>query len=165
MNEPTAYDKVIARALKLLSVKARTVTELRQRLLERASASEVIVEQVIARLQEMGYLNDERFAVDYSHSRLQLKPLGRRRLKQELVQKQVPEQIVEQALDQVYQTTNEEDLINQAIEKRLRLRGYPTTRQAAKSLFDYLMRLGFNYELVRKKVYELSHASSLDEEE
>jgi len=155
----------MARALKLLSVKARTVAELRQRLLERASAPETVVDQVIARLQELGYLNDEQFAVDYSRSRLQLKPLGRRRLKQELVQKQVPEPIAEQTLDQVYQTTDEETLINQAIEKRLRLRGYPTTRQAAKNLFDYLMRLGFNYELVRQKVYELSHASSLDEEE
>jgi regulatory protein len=163
MNDQSDDDKVMARALKLLSVKSRTVAELRERLLERA-VSESVVEQVIARLQEWGYLNDEQFATDYSASRLQLKPLGRRRLARELEQKQVPGPIIETVLDQVYQPSDEESLIDRAIQKRLRSRGYPRHRQEAKNLFDYLMRLGFDYELVRRKVYDVSHAS-LDADE
>lgn len=163
MSSQRDYDKVMARALKLLSVKSRTVAELRERLLERA-VSEAVVDEVLARLQEWGYLNDEQFAADYSASRLQLKPLGRRRLARELEQKQVPELIIETALDQAYERADEESLIDQAIQKRLRSRGYPRHRQDAKSLFDYLVRLGFDYELVRRKVRDVSHAS-LDEDE
>lgn len=157
MSQPSDCDKVMARALKLLSVKSRTVAELRHRLLERA-ASESVVEEVIARLQQWGYLNDEQFAADYSTSRLQLKPLGRRRLARELEQKQVPEPIIESVLDQVYQSLDEESLIDRAIQKRLRSRGAPRRHQDAKTLFDYLVRLGFDYELVRRKVREVSHA-------
>jgi len=162
MNHQSDYDKVMARALKLLSVKSRTVAEMRERLLEKA-VSESVVEQVIARLQELGYLNDEQFAADYSASRLQLKPLGRRRLARELAQKRVPESIIEPVLDRVYQPADEDSLIDRAIQKRLRTRGLPRNRQQAKNLFDYLVRLGFDYELVRRKVYDVSHAP-LDEE-
>jgi regulatory protein len=133
-------------------------------LLKRTSA-EAIVDQVIARLQELGYLNDEQYAADYSRSRLQVKPLGRRRLKRELTHKQLPEPIVEHALEEAYQETDQETLITQAIEKRLRLRGRPTTRQEVKNLFDHLLRLGFDYELVRQKVSEATRTSALDEEE
>lgn len=163
MNHQSAYDRVMARAVKLLSVKSRTVAELRERLLEKASTSETVVEQVIARLQELGYLNDEQFAADYSALRLQLKPVGRRRLARELAQKRVPEPIIQTVLDGVYQPSDEETLIDRAIQKRLRSRGLPQNRQEAKSLFDYLIRLGFDYELVRRKVYDVSHAS-LDED-
>ncbi|MBI3951313.1 MAG: regulatory protein RecX [Acidobacteria bacterium] len=162
MSDQSDYDKVMARALKLLSVKARTVAELRERLLERA-VSESVVEQVIARLQELRYLNDEQFAADYSASRLRVKPLGRRRLSRELAQKKVPEPVIENALDQVYELADEETFIDQAIEKRLRTRGRPRTRQEAKNLFDHLRRLGFDYELVRRKVYDVSH-TPLDED-
>jgi regulatory protein len=119
----------------------------------------------MARLQELGYLNDEQYAADYTRSRLRMKPLGRRRLKQELKHKQVPESIAEQTLDQAYEDTSEATLIDQAIEKRLRLRGRPTSRQETKSLFDYLLRLGFSYEVVREKVRAVSRAPSLDEPE
>jgi regulatory protein len=162
MHNQAEYDKVMARALKLLSVKSRTVAELREKLLDRA-VSETLVEHVITRLKERRYLNDEQFATDYSATRLQLKPIGRRRLARELAQKKVPKPVIETTLAEAYERADEGMLIDQAIEKRLRTRGRPQTRQEAKNLFDHLLRLGFDYELVRRKVYDLSHAS-LDED-
>lgn len=157
MAPQSDYDKLMARALKLLSLKPRTVADMRQRLREKASGKEAVVQRVIDRLRELNYLNDEQFAADYSRSRLQLKPLGRRRLARELTQKKVPQPIIEAILDQVYQTSDEDLLIDRAIRKRLRRRGHPRTPQQAKNLFDYLMRLGFDYEPVRRKVYDVSH--------
>jgi regulatory protein len=143
--------RTFQRAGKLLAAKARSVAELRERLLERCS-DKAVVEIVIARLREYGYLDDERYAVSYASSKVRQSPLGRRRLEQSLAMKKVERSVAEEALDQVYAETPEEELIDRAIEKRVRLRGRPKTRAEAKSLFDHLLRQGFPFELVSEKV-------------
>ena len=76
--------------------------------------------------------------------------------------KQVPGAVANEALDLVYAETSEAELIDQAIEKRIRLRGQPKTRLEAKSLFDHLLRQGFAFELVSEKVRSLLR-TDLDE--
>jgi len=61
-----------------------------------------------------------------------------------------------EALELVYAETSEEELIDRAIEKRLRLRGQPKNRVEAKKLFDHLLRQGFPFELVSQKVRQVS---------
>ena len=117
------------------------------------------MEIVIARLREYGYLDDERYAVSYASSKVRQSPLGRRRLAQSLAMKKVERSVAEEALDQVYGETPEEELIDRAIEKRVRLRGRPKTRAEAKSLFDYLLRQGFPFELVSEKVRGVSRTN------
>jgi len=80
------------------------------------------------------------------------RPIGRRRLQQDLKMKQVPGTVADEALDMVFAETPEAELIDRAIEKRIRLRGQPKTRLEAKSLFDHLLRQGFAFELVNDKV-------------
>ena len=58
--------KTFERAIKLLAAKPRSVAELRERLLRGKNTNEEVVETVIARLREYGYLNDERFAFSYA---------------------------------------------------------------------------------------------------
>src|SRR5688572_28375545 len=75
--------RAFQRAVKLLAAKPRSVAELRDRLLERCS-NKAIVETVIARLREYGYLDDERYALGYASAKLRQQPMGRRRLQQDL---------------------------------------------------------------------------------
>ncbi len=149
--------RTFQRAGKLLAAKARSVAELRERLLERCS-DKAVVETVIARLREYGYLDDERFAVSYASSKVRQSPIGRRRLEQSLAMKKVDPAVTDDALDQVFAQTPEEELIDRAIEKRVRLRGRPKTRAEAKSLFDHLLRQGFPFELVSEKIRAVSRA-------
>lgn len=144
--------RTFQRAAKLLAAKPRSIAELRERLLERHGVSEELVDEVIARLKEYGYLDDERYAVSYASLKVKQRPIGRRRLQQDLKMKQVPGTVADEALNLVYAETPEEELIDRAIEKRLRLRGQPKTRLEAKSLFDHLLRQGFAFELVNDKV-------------
>jgi regulatory protein len=153
--------RTFQRAGKLLAAKARSVAELRERLLERCS-DKAVVEIVIARLREYGYLDDERYAVSYASSKVRQSAVGRRRLEQSLAMKKVDRAVAEEALDQVFAETPEEELLDRAIEKRVRLRGRPKTRAEAKSLFDHLLRQGFPFELVGDKVRAVSQ-TSLDE--
>jgi len=150
-----AYEKTMQRAFRLLSYKPRSKAELRGRLLEKAWAVGEIVDAVIARLEELGYLDDEQLAQALASSRLERRPLGRSRLRQDLERRKLPAETVENALEQAFTEQNEEELIERAIAKRLRIKGPPTTREESKKLFDYLVRRGFNIDLVIRKVREV----------
>ena len=156
--------RTFQRAAKLLAAKPRSIAELRERLLERQGVTDQLVDEVIARLKEYGYLDDERYAVSYASLKVKQRPIGRRRLQQELKTKQVPNAVADEALNQVYAETPEEELIDRAIEKRIRLRGQPKTRLEAKSLFDHLLRQGFAFELVSEKVRATSKTGIDDDE-
>ena len=119
-------------------------------------ATKADVDEVIARLRDYGYLDDARFAHSYASLRVQQRPIGRQRLQRDLWMKKVNKATADEALDLIFATTPEEELIDRAIAKRIRLRGKPRTRLEAKKLFDHLLRQGFNYELVSDKVRALS---------
>jgi len=149
--------RTFERAIKLLAAKPRSVAELRERLLQGKNTNEEVVETVIARLREYGYLNDERFAFGYASYKVKQKPVGRRRLERDLKFKKVDSGVANEALEMVFAETPEEQLIDQAIAKRLRIRGKPKNRLEAKSLFDHLLRQGFEFELVSEKVRSLAN--------
>jgi regulatory protein len=155
---------VFERAGKLLAAKQRSVAELRERLLEGRGATETIVDTVIDRLREYGYLDDARFAHSYASLRVQQRPVGRQRLQRDLWLKKIDKATVDAALDQVFAATPEADMIDRAIEKRVRLRGKPKNRAEARKLFDHLLRQGFAFELVGEKVRAVSR-SEVDETE
>lgn len=154
--------RTFERAVKLLAAKPRSVAELRERLLSPNGANRSVVEAVIARLREYGYLDDERFAFSYASLKVKQKPIGRRRLERDLRFKKVDGAVADEALELVYAETSEEELLDRAIERRMRLRGRPKDRKEAKSLFDHLLRQGFSFELVSEKVRAL--AGDVDEE-
>ena len=153
---------MLFRSIKLLSAKPRSVAELRERLLLGRSTNQTAVEEAISRLKEYGYLDDERYAFGYASLRVRQKPIGRSRLKRDLKFKKVEEQVAEEALNLVFGETSEDELVDRAIEKHLRVRGRPQNRAEAKKLFDHLLRQGFPFELVREKVRVVSTAD-LDE--
>ncbi len=152
MMEDKLYERTMKRAFNLLSAKPRSIAELRERLLEKPWAESEIVERVIARLQELGYLNDQQYAEQFANSRLTVKPIGKTRLRRDLQRKKLSATVINQAVENVYESHDEEALIEQAIAKRTRLRGKPTTREESKKLLDYLLRQGFGYDLAMRKV-------------
>jgi len=156
--------RTFQRAVKLLTAKPRSIAELRERLLEGKRTSEDAAEEVIARLREYGYLDDERFAFGYASLKVRQRPIGRARLERDLMFKKVNREVAGEALDLVFTETSEDELIDRAIEKRLRLRGQPKNRAEAKKLFDHLLRQGFPFELVSQKVRRVS-VLELDEAE
>jgi regulatory protein len=158
VDSEKARERTFQRAVKLLAAKPRSVEELRERLLEKQWTDETVVEAVITKLREYGYLNDEQFAFGYASFQVRQKPVGRQRLQRALALKKIDRETADEAIKQVFEETPEEHLIERAIERRLRLRGRPETRAEAKSLFDHLLRQGFSYELVIRKVRAVSDA-------
>ncbi|HYE14881.1 MAG TPA: regulatory protein RecX [Pyrinomonadaceae bacterium] len=160
LDPEKARERTLQRAVKLLAAKPRSVAELRERLLEKEWADEEAADYALMKLKEYGYLDDDRFAFGFASYRVRQKPVGRQRLARDLQTKKVSKETADAALELVYQETPEEELIERAIEKRARLRGRPKTRQETKSLYDHLLRLGFSYDLIMRKVREASSADA-----
>ncbi|HEX8194692.1 MAG TPA: regulatory protein RecX [Pyrinomonadaceae bacterium] len=159
-----ARKRTMERAIRLLAAKPRSIGELRERLLEKNWTNAEIVETVLQKLEEYKFVNDEQFAHDFAASKLRQKPVGKRRLQQSLQQKQLDKETVEHALEQVYEETPEADLVEEAIKKRIRLKGLPENRDETKKFYDYLMRQGFSYGLINDKMRAIAR-EDFDENE
>ena len=164
LDPDKARARTFQRAVKLLAAKPRSVAELRERLLEKQWTTPAVVDAVIEKLGEYGYVNDERFAFGYASFRVRQKPVGRARLARDLALKKVERETADEAIKLVFAEHSEEELIDRAIEKRVRLRGRPQTAAEGKSLFDHLLRLGFAYDLVIGKVRALPASVDADED-
>jgi len=107
-------------ALKLLGGRAHSTGELREKLRRRA-ARMTDVDDVLVRLKDHGYLNDQRFAENFAASRLANDRFGKTRVVQDLRQRRVAPALAERAVCQVYQDVNEEALIEEWIRRKYRL--------------------------------------------
>ncbi len=157
-------ERTMNRAVKLLAAKPRSVRELRERLLEKLWTDAEIVDRVIEKLKEYKYLDDEQYARDLAASKLRQKPQGKRRLQQTMSQKKLDKETVEAAIADAFEKLPEEELIDQAIAKRVRLKGKPETREDTKKFYDQLFRQGFGFDLIREKISSLAK-ERFDEDE
>lgn len=147
-----ARTRTMNRAVKLLAAKPRSVGQLRERLLEKHWTNPEIVDSVIEKLKEYRYLDDGQFAADLASSKLRQRPQGKRRLQQAMSRKHLSKEAVDTAINTAFEKLPEEELILKAIEKRLRLKGKPETREDTKKFYDHLLRLGFEYDLIRANI-------------
>lgn len=150
-----AREQTMNRAVRLLAAKPRSIGELQSRLLEKNWTNEEIVGSVIEKLKEYKYLDDRQFAQSLALSKLRQKPQGKRRLQQTMSQKQLPKEIVDDAIVSAFEKMPEVDLIKIAIEKRLRIKGIPASREETKKFYDHLLRQGFGFDLIRDKMREV----------
>jgi len=158
-----ARTEIMNRAIRLLTYKPQSVKELRERLLEKVWADEKTVGEVIEKLSAYGYLDDGRLALDLAASKLRQKAVGKIRLRQSLIRKKLDKETIDKAVERVFTDTPESELIDRAIAARLKTHNKPETREEAKKFFDFLMRRGFNYELVREKMQQIAKGEVEDE--
>jgi regulatory protein len=151
-----ARERTMNRAVKLLAAKPRSVGELRERLLEKNWTNEAIVDRVIAKLEEYKYLDDQQFAADLASSKLRQRPQGKRKLLQSMSRKKLSKENVDAAIKSAFERLPETELIDKAIEKRLRIKGKPETLEDKKKFFDHLLRQGFDYGLIRDRMNDVA---------
>lgn len=127
----------------MLARRPYSVAEMRQAL-EKKYPQSGQVREAIARLRELGYLDDRKFAEQYAYSLTQNRALGPHRVRRELKARRVDYKYIEPAIQRAYQDTPARDLLEQALEKKLRAIRLPLTRSRFHSLCQSLLRLGFN---------------------
>jgi regulatory protein len=151
-----ALRRTFDRAVNLLTYKPRSISEIRKRLLEKDWTDASVVDEVIEKLKYYGYLDDDAFARSYAGAQLRERPLGKMALRMKLNRKNLDRETVDRAIGQILEETPEEEIIDRAIARRIRLKGRPETREDAKKFYDHLLRQGFSYDLVSAKMREVA---------
>jgi regulatory protein len=149
LEREAELSKAVEKAVRFVSYRPRSETELRQHL-RRKQLDDALIEEVIARLRRYNYLNDDEFAAYWVEQRETFKPRSPMALRQELRQKGVDREIVDRAVDEI----DELDAARRAAEKRLnQLARLPYDQFRAK-LGGYLQRRGFSYGVIREVIQE-----------
>jgi regulatory protein len=106
-------------AVRALGGRAHSTGELREKLRRRAERAED-VEAVLAKLKELGYLDDKRFAESYAAARLENQGLGKMRVLRDLRQRRIAPQLAEQVTEKTYEETDETKLIEEFLKRKYR---------------------------------------------
>lgn len=159
--EPPDAAEALEIALRFLGTRPRTRWEFERRL-QRAGASEEVQERALARLAELGYLDDAAFARYWSEQRDRHAPRGRRMLEAELRQRGVPRDVIdayrdehqspERAPDDEALPGNEMERARAALTRHLRGRSLPDEAGALRRIGLFLVRRGFDPETARAAI-------------
>lgn len=134
-----------SRSLDYLSYRPRSRAEV-QTYLEKRGYSEDEIEEVTARLERAGLLDDEAFAHYWVENREQFRPRGLRALRYELRNKGVSDRIIERAVAEV----DVSDSAYRSARKKARQLGDADQQTFCRKLVEYLARRGFDYEVARE---------------
>jgi regulatory protein len=157
-TEAELYDYAVG----ALARRMRSVAELKRLLRNRVEADteigKTLVELIVVRLKDQGYLNDSKYAAAFSSYRRDNEKFGRMRVVNDLKAKGVHGDVIEKAVSSVYDDVKEENLARDYL-RRKRLQKPKDQKQAAR-IFRQLMRAGFG----SKTIFTILKKWDVDEE-
>jgi regulatory protein len=135
-------DNSFNRALRYAAIRNHSQWEMEQ-YLKRKDVSEDQSAVILARLADLGFIDDKNFANSWVENRRLLKPVSRRRLEQELRQKHVNSEIIKAALEE--DLTEELTVLKNLVAKKRLQSSYKDNQR----LMGYLSRQGFSYDDIK----------------
>jgi regulatory protein len=146
-------------AAAFLAARPRSVDETRRRL-RHLGYPHGLVDEVVARLVEVGYLDDDSFARLWVESRDRARPRGEFALRRELGAQGVAKEVVDEVIAERSESAEKEDadhaaavaLLNQ---RRASLEREPDPRKRRQKAYALLARNGFDPETCRAVSAEL----------
>jgi regulatory protein len=150
-------------AVGALARRMRTVAELKRLLRARVEDADseygkTLVELIIRRLKDRGYLNDSQYAAYFSSLRRDNQKFGRMRVVTDLKAKGMHGDVIDKAVDAAYEGVSEEKQAREYL-RRKRLAKPKDQKQAAR-IFRQLARGGFG----SKTIFSILKKWDVDEE-
>jgi regulatory protein len=157
-------------AVGALARRMRSVAELKRLLRNKVEANtelgQTLVELIIVRLKNQGYLNDAKYAAAYSSFRRDNEKFGRLRVVTDLKAKGVHDDVIEKAVSTAYEEVNDEKLARDFL-RRKRLKK-PADQKQAVRIFRQLMRAGFQsrtiFAILKKWVVDDETLTTLEKD-
>ncbi len=141
-------------AIRYLARAERTASQVEQ-YVQGKGASRVQGHAVVRELERRGYLDDQAYATRWAEARLLRRPMGRERLKLELLSRGFEDTVAEQALCSAYRSISEQELACRALEGR-------TTRTRPLQWARFLRQRGFDDDTIQQ-VTQVDLETGLDE--
>ncbi len=148
--------KLMERMYRLFNLRLRSEREVRnylknlsykRNIKDQEQISEAAIELLINKLKQKQLLNDEQFAKAWVEARSKKK--GPRVLKQELFQKGIDREIIEEVMSNESLVDSGIQTAEKLLEKKLRVWKSLPTIEFKKKTYEFLMRRGFSYEVVK----------------
>jgi len=158
-SEEELYEYAVA----ALSRRMRTVAELKRLFRARVEDDEseygrTLIELVIRRLKDRGYLNDSQYAAYFSSLRRDHQKFGRRRVVTDLKIKGVHGDVIETAVDAAFDGVSEEHQAREYVRRKRITK--PKDQKATARVFRQLVRAGFG----SKAIFTILKQWDVDEE-
>lgn len=109
-------------------------------------------ELLLSQLIEEGYLNEERFAIQFAGGKFRIKQWGKKKIEQGLKEKQVSSYCIKKAMTQIDDEAYHKTLQHLCAKKWEQLKGEKNIFIKKRKLQDYLLQKGYEYELVKEAV-------------
>lgn len=139
--------QLLDQAVRFLSYRPRSIHEVRQNLAKK-KADPAAVDEVIAQLERLGYVDDLAFARFWVQNRDEFRPKGPRALTYELRKKGITNSMIEQVLAEV----DFAGAAYRAAERQARRLSSTDRRTFRQKLYEYLARRGFLPETIRDTI-------------
>ena len=143
------YDKI----LRFASLRPRSRKEY-ELWMNKYKVHESIKEELFNRLEHLEFLDDEKFAKWWIEQRNNFKPKAKRILKFELRNKGIGKEIIDKVIDEG--EVDERKIAENLVAKKDRLWKGLVGYEKRKKIYSYLMQKGFDTEIIRSVVGELS---------
>ena len=140
LKDAASTDKAYGNALRYVVMRPRSLWEMRT-YLRRKKVDEPVAESIIEKLLNLDLLGDEKFAEAWVANRRLLKATSKRRLRQELQQKQIASSIIDKVL--LEDEVDERSVLAELVAKKQAR--YPDRNK----FMQYLARQGFSYEDIK----------------
>ena len=145
-------EELYSYAIGALGRRMRSVAELKRLMRPRVEAEteygQTLIELVIRKLKDQGYLNDAKYAAAYASIRRDNEKFGRMRVVTDLKVKGVHGEVIEKAVESFYDEVSEEKQARDYL-RRKRLEKPKDQKQAAR-IFRQLTRAGFGSKTIFK---------------
>jgi len=141
-------------AFRLLSYRERSRREISDRLAGKGFSSGVCG-MVIAELEELGLIDDRRFAGDFARSRIRYRPSGLALIRSELSSKGVTRDIVDEVVSDIADSYDEYETAYRIANDKVRRSGKTDALKSKRRLHDYLSRRRFKKDIIYKILNEI----------
>jgi regulatory protein len=144
-------DELYEYAVGALARRMRTVAELKRLMRARVEEADTeygqpLIERVIRRLQDQGYLNDSQYAASYTSLRRDNQKFGHLRVITELKTRGVHGEVIAKAVESAYEGVSEEKQARDYLRKK-RLKKPKDQKETAR-IFRQLARAGFGTKTI-----------------
>jgi len=154
MPDPEAFKKAKNQALRYLSYRDRSKWEITQ-YLEKKQHSHLVIQQTLEYLENLDYVDDQRFAMQWGQFNINKKKLGRNRLYLELLNKGIDRETLENILSTLYENNPEIQLAKECASKKWEsLKGVEADKKKRR-LFQHLKRRGFPIDIIYQSLKKL----------
>jgi len=136
--------------LNLLAIRARSSSEIKNKLIKKKFSNEVIF-NVIEHLKKNKLLDDYEFAKMFANHNLKNKKLGPLAAKNELFKKGIDQSTIEIVVSKIYDNKTKYNIIREIFEKKNKINKKMDKKELNK-IINYIRRKGFNWEDIQPVV-------------